>query len=866
MKATNLRTEYLVEPLGLGTARPRFYWNCDGGLTQTAYRIVAHRDGSTVWDSGVVPSSRMAHIPYDGERLRSRDRVEWTVTLWDEDGVEGQPATSGFELGLLDPSDWSALWIRGDYTPKKNTRYPVDHFRSSFATRGGIRRARLYATACGVYDAHINGRRVGEYRLAPGSTDYNHRLQYQTYDVTELLGAANLLDLRLADGWYRGSLGAFGATNVFGRETKLMFQLEIDYADGTRETIRSDDSVAWSNDGPLRFADLQDGEVYDASKTPTFSGRARVAKPGRRPTASDNVEPRHQEVFTPVLLTTPSGARVLDFGQNIAGVVSFEVTGRRGQRVRLRMGETLDADGEFTQTNFQEHRPVREYKRVTELLVMTGNSKRVRGEMQPTPLQQVEVLCAGGTTSYTTEFAVFGFRYALVETDIDIDPDDFRAIAVYSDMTATGEFECSNPQVNRFLQNTRWSMKGNFLDVPTDCPTRERLGWTGDAQIFFDTASYLMDVGSFYRKWLRDLQDNQKKSGKVSAVAPYNGFGMVYDSTGSSVGWGDAAVLTPYRFWKRYGDEQLLRECYPMMKAYGRFMISRTGHKSKSAAKANPHNKYVYEKGMHLGEWLEPEEFKEVISATTRTLRTEEATAYLHYTMTHLAEVARALGEDEDAALFAEYADGAKRAYEHLFFAEGTIDTDRQAKLVRPIALGLADGPVRQRLEERLVQAVESRGYTIGTGFLSTPFVLPVLTAAGRADVAYRMLENDTAPSWLAEVKAGATTVWEDWEGKVSLNHYSPGAVCQWLFDTVAGIRPAGENHFVIAPAPGGTLTWARGEYASLYGRVSSRWELDGGSIRVEVEVPANCAAEVRLPGGACHSVGAGSHTFSCER
>jgi alpha-L-rhamnosidase len=863
MKATNLRTEYLVEPLGLGIDRPRFYWNCVGGQTQTAYRIVARRDGATVWDSGVVASSRMTHVEYEGERLGSRDRVEWSVTLWDESHAEGEPVSSWFELGLLEPSDWSARWIRADRTPKKNVRYPVDHFRTSFAARPGVRRARLYATACGVYDAHLNGRRVGEFRLAPGSTDYTRRLQYQAYDVTELLGPDNVLDLRLADGWFRGSLGAFGATNVFGRETKLLCQLEVEYHDGTRETIGTDDEFAWSDDGPLRFADLQDGEVYDATRAPTFAGRARAAAPGPHPTASDNVEPRHQEVFTPVLVTTPSGARVLDFGQNIAGVVSFAVDARRGQHIRLRLGETLDADGEFTQANFQEHRPVKEYNRITELLVMTGNAKKVPGELKPTPLQQVEVICAEGRTSYTTEFAVFGFRYALVDTEIDIDPADFRAIAIYSDMAQSGDFACSNAQVNRFLENTRWSMKGNFLDVPTDCPTRERLGWTGDAQIFFDTAAYLMDVSGFYRKWLRDLQDNQKKSGKVSAVAPYNGFAMVYDSTGMSVGWGDAAVLTPYRFWRRYGDERLLRECYPMMRAYGRYMIGHTGHKSRRAAKANPHNRYVYEKGMHLGEWLEPEEFKEVITATTRTPRTEEATAYLHYTMTHLAEVAAVLGDDEDAALFAEYAEGAKRAYEFLFLQDGVIDTDRQAKLVRPLALGLADEPVRARLEERLVRAVESRDHTIGTGFLSTPFVLPVLTDAGRADVAYRMLENDQAPSWLAEVAAGATTVWEDWEGKDSHNHYSPGAVCQWLFDTVAGIRPAGENRFIIAPVPGGTLTWARGDYASLYGQVRSRWELDGGSVRIQVEVPANCTAEVQLPDGARHEVGAGAHAFT---
>ncbi|MCP2371815.1 alpha-L-rhamnosidase [Agromyces terreus] len=874
MKAVRLRTEYLDRPLGLGILRPRLSWNCEGGLEQTAYRVQATRDGETVWDSGRVDSNRMAHIAYEGAELTSRDRVEWSVTLWDETDAAGEPSSTWFELGLLAPQDWTATWIAGDVKLKKHARHPVDCFRTGFRTRGPVARARLYATACGVYDAHLNGQRVGEFRLAPGSTDYRKRLQYQTYDVTELLATeeqgANRLEFRLADGWYRGSVGAYGPTNVFGRQTKLLAQLEITYADGRREVVGTDGSFAWSNDGPLRFADLKDGEIVDANLAPTYAGRARVAKPGLVPTASDNVEPREQEVFTPTLITTPSGARMLDFGQNIAGFVGFSVTAEQGQRIVLRMGEILDDAGEFTQANFQLDKPIGEFGRAAELLLMSQKQRLIRGELQPTPKQEVDFTCAQGENRYQTEFAVFGFRYALIETDIVFEASDFRAIAVYSDLEQTGGFECSNPAVNRFLENTRWSMKGNFLDVPTDCPTRERLGWTGDAQVFFDTAASLMDVASFYRKWLRDLADNQAKSGKVAAVVPYNGVAMMYDATGGSVGWADAAVLVPYRFWKRYGDEQLIREFYPMMRAYANYMIGRTGHKNRAAARANPYNRYVYEKGLHLGEWLEPAEFHDPVTAGSQPTRPEEATAYLHYTMAHLAEVATALGETSDAALFTEYADGAKQAYAHLFLAEGTIDTDRQAKLVRPLALGLVegegDGEVRGRLEARLVQAVESRGYTIGTGFLSTPFVLPVLTEAGRADVAYRMLENTQAPSWLAEVEAGATTVWEHWEGSESHNHYSPGAVCQWLFDTVAGIRVAGERHFTIAPVPGGTLTHASARYASPSGEVRSAWELVDGELLVTVAVPPNTTADISLPNGEVHAVGAGTFEYRIAR
>lgn len=858
MRAQRLRTEYLETPLGLGIGTPRVSWTCDGGVTQTAYRIRATRGGVDVWNTGKVLSSRMMHLRYQGAPLHSRDRVEWTVTLWDENNTEGEPVSSWFELGLLGADEWHAQWISGDYSPKRSTRYPVDHFRGEFVTRGEVIRARLYITANGLYQARLNGSRVGQFELAPGSTDYRVRLQYQAYDVKEFLAASNVLELQLADGWYRGSLGAFGPTNVFGRQTALLSQLEISYADGSTQIETSGSGYTWSNDGPVRLADLQDGEIYDARLTPSYEGRVRVVGAGRTPTASDNVIPRKQERFTPTLITTPSGSQVLDFGQNLAGFVGLTVTGSAGQQVKLRLGEILDEHGEFTQANFQEQKPVKEFGHATEILLMTSRSNLVWGELQTTPKQEVTVTLANGVTDYETAFAVFGFRYALLETDATVAPGDFRAIAVYSDMERTGHFDCSNAGVTKFLDNTLWSMKGNFLDVPTDCPTRERLGWTGDAQIFFDTAAYLMDVASFFRKWLRDLRDAQAKSGKVSAVAPYSGFAMLYDSSGGSVGWADALVLVPFRLWKRYNDDDLIREFYPMMRAYGEFMIKNTGHRSRADASKNPHNRFVYEKGVHLGEWLEPEEFRDKV--TGRERRPEEATAYLHYTMIHLAEIATYLEKSEDATLFTEYAEGAKRAYNHLFLAEGAIETDRQAKLVRPLALGLVDGEARENLGSRLVQAAEKRDYTIGTGFLSTPFVLPVLAEAGRLDVAYRMLENTKAPSWLAEVEAGATTVWEDWEGSVSHNHYSPGAVCQWLFDTVAGIKVAGENRFEITPQPGGTLTFAEASYVSPYGLVSSRWDRQGTSTTIHVRVPSNTTALLTLPNGESFQLQSGSH------
>ncbi|MFV0313946.1 MAG: alpha-L-rhamnosidase C-terminal domain-containing protein, partial [Anaerotignum sp.] len=453
----------------------------------------------------------------------------------------------------------------------------------------------------------------------------------------------------------------------------------------------------------------------------------------------------------------------------------------------------------------------------------------------------------------------FGFQYAEVETDIDFEPEDFKAIAVYSDMEQVGYFECSNAKVNRFFQNTMWSMKSNFLDIPTDCPQRERLGWTGDGQVFFETAHYIMDAAPVYRKWLHDFSDAQMDSGKLSAVIPYAGMAMTYDNTGASVGWGESSIIIPYRFWKRFDDETILHDFYDLMRNYAMFIISNTGHKSKKAAKENPYNRYVYEKGLHLGEWLEPKEFQD----TPTSVKTEECTAYLHYAMRLMAEVAEMLKKTEDATLFKEYADGAKKAYNYMFVKNGIIDTDRQAKLVRPLALGLLDGESKKNVQNRLVRAVENQQYCVGTGFLSTPFILQMLTEAERSDVAFKMLENEKAPSWLAEVNAGATTVWENWDGSESRNHYSPGSICAWLFDTIAGIRMCGTNHFLIAPMLGGTLTFASAKYVSLYGKVATHIEKNINGYIFEVSIPVNTTAEIKLPNGEKHSVSTGKYVYT---
>lgn len=850
MRAINLQCEHLIDPVGIDRVRPWLFWNCADGIRQTAYRIVARDEaGRIAWDSGKVLSGSM-RATYAGRALISRDQVVWHVQLWDEHDNAGDfSAPASFELGLLEPGDWQAAWITGAYQPRKKRRYPVDCLDRSFTAGGSIAKARLYVTACGLYEGRLNGRRIGDFVLAPGLTDYTKRVQVQTYDVTDLvLNGENHLTFELADGWYRGSVGAWGLRNQYGRQTKLLAQLEWTDSQGRITTIGSDANWAWSNDGPIRQADNKDGEIVDARLVPSYAGQAKVIRHEVVPTASNNVPITEHERFQPSLITTPGGKTVLDFGQNMAGYVSFDLTAQAGQTIRLRFGELLDADGEFTQQNIQLNRGAK-----------------------TTPLQQVLYTCRDGRNSYQTKFAVFGFRYVLVDSEIRIRPDDFTAIAVYSDLRHTADFSCSNELLNQFVKNTLWSAKSNSLDIPTDCPTRERHGWTGDAQIFSETASYLFHYAPFARKYIRDIYDWQKKDGKLPQIVPAGGVDFYMRPMNGSVGWADAGIVMPYLLWKQYGDEQVLRDHYDGMRRYARFMQRRCGKNqllSRPLHLRGPARRFAVNKGQAYGEWAEPKDVRPIQYRDMAYAQPEVATAYTCRMMELMEEMALHLGCREDAAEYRTYADGTRLAYQELIqTAPFTLDTDRQARLVRPLYFRLLDPEQRAYARQRLIQALDHYGWRVGTGFLSTPLILDVLTDIDLR-YAYRLLENEAMPGWLFMPKNGATTVWEAWEGTLaqggiaSLNHVAKGACCAWVFHTLCGIRLAGENRFVIAPQPGGQFTQAHLIYDSLYGTVESGWQRTETGWHFTVRIPANCSAQVKLPDGTTQTVEAGEYVF----
>lgn len=847
MKAINLKCEYLYNPIGIDVQMPLLLWTCEGGTKQTAYRIVAKSNSKTVWDSGKVLSDIMsAKYP---QSLNSRQRINWYVTLWDENNKEGESESAYFEIGLRNAFDFTAKWISGNYSVNKKKRYPVDCFKKSF-TAIGVKSARLYITACGLYEAKLNGKKVGNFCLAPGHTDYRKRIQLQTYDVTELINDGNNdLTVELADGWYRGSCGAWGLKNQYGKQTKLYAQLELIGHDGKITTINSDETWARSNDGAICFADNQDGEIVEAYRHPTYSGKAKVVKCKTLPTASNNVPVTEHEKFKPTVITTPKGATILDFGQNIAGYISFTLNAKKGQKIKLRFGEMLDKDGEFTQSNIQ-----------------CANKKHTK----VTPLQQVIYTCKDGINEYKTKFAIFGFQYVLIETDVTRKPEDFSAIAVYSDMIETLKFECSHKLINKLVEITRWSAKNNHADVPTDCPTRERHGWSGDAQIFAGTASYMFNYEPMAKKYLRDMYDWQKRSGKLPQIAPAGGVDFYMATMNGSVGWSDAGVIIPYKLWKIYGDRAVLEEYYDRMKQYAKFMIKRCGRKtllSKPLHLKHEDRKFAVNYGQSYGEWAEPSDVCPMSWTDFILPHPEVSTAYTSYIMELMCEIAIELEKTEDIPLYRKYADGTKRAYQELRNTkEYALDTDRQAMHVRALYFNLLDKEKTEYTKKRLIKALENYDWRIGTGFLSTPLILDVLNKIN-PEYAYKLLENEQMPGWLFMPKMGATTIWESWEGTqaqggvASLDHYSKGAVCEWIVNTMCGIKVGKKpNTFVIKPIAGGSLKFAKASYDSIFGLVESGWERKDGKVVYTISIPSNCTAEIILPDEQPKLFGAGKH------
>ena len=846
MRASNLRTEHMVNPLGLQTATPTLSWNCTDGMTQTAYQIIAQSGGCTVWDSGRVASSQMS-VRYGGPAAKARERIEWRITLWDEYGESGQPESAWFEMGLTSGS-WQAKWIDPELPHEEKNRQPASVLRKVFFT-DTTENARLYITCHGMYRAEINGTAAHSFVYAPGTDDYRKRVQYQVYDVTDLLKpGANELKVTLGDGWYRGNNGVDGLYNYYGSDLALLCQLEA----GGQVLCCSDGSWEASQSGPIRLNDMEKGEQYDARMEKIEDWHGVTVKDYSYDVlcCSDSVPILEQERFSGKLIRTPNGEMVVDFGQNLAGYTELRVNAKAGQRITLWHGETLDQNGNFTQSNFDP-----------------GERNKNGGIPQ-----RIDYICKDGLNVYKPSFSYFGFRYAKVESDADLSDAAFTAIAVYSDMPQTGFFRCGMEDVNRLFLNSLWSMRSNFCDIPTDCPTRERAGWTGDAGAFTPTGVYLADCYPILRKWLAECRIAQGEDGLVANIAPVNNSGSyISNMLQGSSGWGDACILVPWALYETYGDRSILEENYEMMTKWLSFVEARA-QKTRIQNMLNPYKKYLVDKGFHFGEWLEPDvSSMDTMKKNMMTGAPEVATAYYYQSAGLLARIAEILGKSEDAQKYRTIAEGARNAYRYTCTQNGTISSDRQAEYVRPIAFGLLDEAESRKAADQLAAMIEENDYHLNTGFLATPFLCRVLSDYGHTDTAYRLLLQDTSPSWLYPVKHGATTIWESWDGvradgtvHDSMNHYAYGAISGWLMGDVCGIR-LNEGKLTIAPKPSKALIYAEAEWISPVGIIKSKWHYEQEQIVLEVTIPANSTAEIRLPDGHTVDAKAGIHMYSCK-
>ncbi|MFC4117261.1 family 78 glycoside hydrolase catalytic domain [Nonomuraea zeae] len=861
---THLRVEHLDEPLGIGTPRPRLSWWLPAGSSrQLAYRIQA--DG---WDSGAVGSAASVLVPYEGPLPRSGQRVTWRVKVWTDTGESGWSRPSWWEPGLLEPDDWTAAWISpADPRAAAPGERPAYLLRTEFALDKPVVRARAHATARGLYELHCNGSRVSDLELLPGFTSYRTRLQVQTFDVTPLLRQGpGVLGAVLSDGWYRGRHGFLRLPDQWGEEVALLVQLVVDHPGGSRTVIGTGPDWRWAT-GAIVSADLMDGQRVDLREDlPGWSrpgpcggvwSDVALAEPEQaRLVASPGPPVRAVETLRPVAVTTVRpGVQVIDLGQNINGRLRLTGLGPAGTTLTLTHGEALTPDGDVTTEN------LRAFDFATRA---------------PLPAGQTDRVTAAGLDGETFEprHTTHGFRYARVEGHPDgLAPGDVAGVVVHTDLRRTGWFRCADERLNQLHEAAVWSFRGNACDIPTDCPQRERAGWTGDYQLFAPAAAFVFDVAGFTWKWLRDVAAEQWPDGRVPNYSPGQPPFLLSPAeagmTGSA-GWGDAMVNVPWEMWRAYGDRDLLAEFYPAMLRWVDFGATRAREHGHPGRAPGPHDRYLWDTGFHWGEWLQPDGPQHPEPDRDHSV---VATAYLHRSARLVAGIARLLGHQGDAARMDELAAGTLMAWRHAFVRpDGGLAVDDQATHVRSLAFDLVPPAHRALAAARLAELVRRAGTHLTTGFLATPHLLPVLADNGHLDVAYELLLRDTAPSWLHMIEQGATTIWEHWEAvggdgtvRGSLNHYSKGAVISFLHTHVAGIRPLepGYRHFAVAPRPGGGLSWAEAELHSPYGRILSSWRVTGDELELRIEVPPGTTADVRLPGAEGHATTApGTHTY----
>ena len=816
--------EGFFDPLGYHDATPRFSWKLPEGVKhQTAYRIEVSGESAN-WDSGWVESDQSLLVPYGGEPLASRDKLEWRVQFKDENGSAS--VWSEFrtlELGLLSKDDWSAKWIRPAVDAPDDIE-KVSLLQRGFDLEGPIEQARLYVTARGLFEVSLNGKKVSNDHFANGFTSYSNRLDSLTYDVTDRLQKGeNSLDALLAYGWYAGRFGWSGQRHNYGDYPELLLQLEVTYQDGSKELIVSDERWQASMDGPILSASIYDGEHVDARKewtewNPVIAtddlGAARIVPKPFAPVRETEV------LAVQEIIEVEDGRYILDLGQNMVGWAKLNMPMQSGQTTTLRFAEMLNPDGSFHTDNYRSAKSTDSY-----------------------------TAAADETVEWEPKFTFHGFRYVEISglpEGIEPQNDWVFGVVLHSDLEKIGKFESSHAKLNHLQRNITWGQRGNFLDIPTDCPQRdERAGWTGDAQVFVPTSMFNYDSHAFWKSWLTSMRDDQMENGNIPDIIPD------ILGKGGSPGWVDAATFIPWEVYLRTGDTEVLTENYQMMEDL-------VGWYSSQMVDGLMPDIQGY------GDWLQPYSSNDRFGDTPHSIL---GLAFYGRSSQVMAEIAAVLGNEQDAEKYTEEAQSIAQSFTDYYFnTEGRLQNvpETQTSYLLAIEFDLIPESMKESATQNLVRLIDEADGHLRTGFLGTPYIVSVLEEMGRQDLALSILFKESYPSWFYSINQGATTMWERWNsysledgfngaGMNSLNHYAYGAIGQWMYERIAGLTPDPENpgykHFFIRPLVPAQLEWASAELETAYGKASSEWRIENGQLIMEVVVPPNTTATIEFPG-----------------
>ncbi|WP_044297378.1 alpha-L-rhamnosidase [Robinsoniella peoriensis] len=847
MQIYDFKIEYRKNPVGIDAKKPRFSWKIQSSKENTmqdSYRLVVKKGEKKVWDSGVVKNEECIGIRYQGEKLESQSVYAVSLEVTDNHGKTAR-AQEYFETAFMTAAEIEAEWITHGFEEELE---PCAVFKKEFQVRGKVVSARLYASALGIYEFTLNEKAVSDVCFAPGWTSYQSQIQYQTYDITEAVEQNNVIEFTVGNGWYKGILGFFNQGNHYGNRTALLAQIELVYEDGIRDVIITDEGWT-STTGVHRYSELYHGEVIDYTTPKQEERPVSLMEQSRELLLAQQNEPVRitERLAAKELLITPKGEVVIDFGQNINGVIEACIKADRGTKVVLRHAESLDENNNFYTTNLRTAKATDTF------------------------------ICSGAEDTFRPKFTSHGFRYIAVEgLGEDIDISQFTACVIHTDLAKTGDFECSNPLVNRLYQNIDWSLRDNFMDIPTDCPQRdERLGYTGDAQIFLPTAAWCRNVELFFEKWLRDLTYEQSLGDGIPTTVP-----NILGPGGGIAIWHDAGTIIPWTLYENYGDKSVLEKQFDSMVScveYSRGMAGEEG---------------LIKSGQQLGDWVSID-----VPRGPMLKRTEEiwnleliekmgatdpyyiANVYFLHSISLVVKAAKELGREVEREQYeALYEEVLGKIRDEYITKNGRLISETQTGCAMALHFNIVEEKDREKTLDTLISNVKQHKNHLTTGFAGTPFLCPVLSENGAHDVAGSIFLKEDCPSWLYSVKLGGTTMWELWDGvnpdgsfnkfeMNSLNHYSYGSIGSWILHDLLGIKSAapGYKKSQISPRLIKGIPDMKGYIETAYGRITCDIRCLDHKYIIDIEIPANTTAVVSLPEREAEELGSGSYHFEYE-